>query len=242
VLKHRVRSIGILAAVLALAACAGGEEAPAPESPAPATTAESGGSPEAASQGASGARTLPVPGGGSEGGELPPGHPPIGDTSQLPQVDPGGDDSLGWTVPESWVVEQPSSSMRKAQYRAPGPDGDAQCVVFYFGPGQGGDPQANAMRWAGQFKQPDGSSSASVMKTSTLKDAAGRDVLYVEVTGTYDGGMTMTMEPSEPQAGYMLLGGVAQGPDAPWFFKFTGPEATVRSHREAFEGMLQSVK
>ena len=38
----------------------------------------------------------------------------------------------------------------------------------------------------------------------------------------------MTDQPAEAQPGYMLLGGIAEGPDAPWFFKFTGPEATIR--------------
>jgi hypothetical protein len=40
----------------------------------------------------------------------------------------------------------------------------------------------------------------------------------------------------------MLLGAVAQGPDANWFFKLTGPEATLTEHREAFRQMIQSLK
>jgi hypothetical protein len=200
---------------------------------APAANAGAGGTDD------SGARTLPIP--GSEGsGDLPPGHPPIGDT-QLPPVDAAADSTLRWAAPESWIVEQPSSNMRFAQYRVPGSGGDAECVVFYFGPGQGGDPQANAMRWAGQFSQPDGSSSVEKMKTSEL-DANGTSVLLVEVTGTYDGGMTGSMEPATPKPDSMLLGAVAPGPDAPWFFKFTGPEATVRENREAFEQMMKSVR
>ena len=47
--------------------------------------------------------------------------------------------------------------MRHAQYRVPGGNGDGECIVFYFGPGEGGDPMSNARRWAGQFDQPDGS-------------------------------------------------------------------------------------
>ena len=41
--------------------------------------------------------------------------------------------------------------------------------------------------------------------------------------------------------GYMLLGGIAQGPDAPWFFKLTGPEETLRGERAAFVAMLESL-
>jgi hypothetical protein len=42
-------------------------------------------------------------------------------------------------------------------------------------------------------------------------------------------------------ANYMLLGAIAEGPDAPWFFKFTGPEETVRSQRDGFVSMLESI-
>jgi len=67
-------------------------------------------------------------------------------------------------------------------------------------------------------------------------------VQVVEVTGTYEGGMTMSAEPFDPRPDYMLLGGIAEGPDAPWFFKFTGPEATVRAQREAFTKLLRSLR
>jgi hypothetical protein len=130
--------------------------------------------------------------------------------------------------------------MRKAQYRVPGPGGDAECVVFYFGPGQGGDPMSNAQRWIGQFKRPDGSPATDAAKTSTMA-VGNMSVLLVEVVGTYSGGMTMGMEPAQEKPGSMLLGAIAEGPDANWFFKLTGPEATVRAQHEAFAGMLRSL-
>ena len=147
---------------------------------------------------------------------------------------------LEWEVPAGWVVEPPASSMRLAQYRVPGDGGDGECVVFYFGPGQGGDPTANAARWARQFSQPDGSSSLDAMQVTELQGAR-LPVQLVEVTGIYDGGMTMTDAPAEKKPGYMLLGAIAEGRDAPWFFKFTGPEATVKDQRPAFVSMLQSL-
>ena len=39
----------------------------------------------------------------------------------------------------------------------------------------------------------------------------------------------------------MLLGAIAEGPDANWFFKVTGPEVTVKANQGAFEKMLQSL-
>lgn len=181
--------------------------------------------------------------------EPPPSLPPlVSATAPAPaaatlDAPPPADSSseVHWTTPKSWVEVPPSSQMRRAQYRVPGPGGDGECAVFYFGPGQGGDAMSNARRWAGQFKRPDGSPALPDMKTTTLT-AGSRSVLLVEVSGTYDGGMTMTAAPATPKPGYALLGAIVEGPDANWFFKFIGPEATVRAQRAAFEGMIRSLK
>jgi hypothetical protein len=151
-----------------------------------------------------------------------------------------GATGLAWSVPETWIQEEPKSAMRRAQYRVAGAAGDAECVVFYFGPGQGGGPMANAERWADQFSQPDGSSPRDAMKTEQI-EVDGMQVLLTEVTGTYSGGMAMMGGPSENLDGYMLLGAIAEGPDANWFFKLTGPEATVAGEREAFRSMIGSL-
>ena len=172
--------------------------------------------------------------------ELPPGHPPIGTAALSPAGEPDSA-GLAWTSPPGWIVEKPSSSMRRAQYRVPGPGGHAECVVFYFGPGQGGDARSNAERWASQFMQPDGRPSESVMKTSNLT-VGGLEVLLVEVTGTYTGGMGMGGPAPSAQPNAMLLGAIVEGPEANWFFKLTGPEATVRSQRAAFEAMIRSLR
>jgi hypothetical protein len=189
------------------------------------------------------------------GGAPEPTAPPADDarrsarTLEIPAAQaPGGEEAaaahgriLQWEVPAGWQAVAPASPMRLAQYRVAGPGGDAECVVFYFGPGQGGDARANAERWAGQFEQPDGRPSVEVMKLAPLAGAA-LPVQVVEVRGTYDGGMTMTDAPAEKQPGSMLLGGIAEGPDAPWFFKFTGPAATVEAERESFETLLRSLR
>src|SRR5262249_47963631 len=116
---------------------------------------------------------------------LPPGHPPIDAAGQppagLPAVPEGagtGDAALAWTVPAAWIAEKPSSSMRRAQYRVPGKAGDGECVVFYFGPGQGGDPKSNAARWAEQFTLADGKPADGAMKTSTI-EVGGLSVFLV---------------------------------------------------------------
>ena len=67
------------------------------------------------------------------------------------------------------------------------------------------------------------------MKTSSLMPG-DIEVLVIEVTGTYVGGMGGPDGAQKP--GYMLLGAVAAGPDANWFFKLTGPQATVETQIE----------
>ncbi len=189
-----------------------------------------------------------VSGRADQSGALPPGHPPLDAAAPpppgLPPVPEGagtGEAALAWVVPEGWIAEQPASPMRRAQYKVPGRAGDGECVVFYFGPGQGGDPMANAVRWSEQFTLADGSSAQSAMKTSEIA-VGGLKVFIVEVAGTYNGGMTMTAAPAKPSPGYRLLGAVAPGPDANWYFKFTGPDATVTEQRAAFTSMVKSLK
>lgn len=189
-----------------------------------------------------------TPPGPAPPGTLPPGHPSAGSLPGQPAVPPPpptsdtGPRALGWTIPKGWVSETPGSAMRRAQYRVPGPGGDGECLVFYFGPGQGGDATANVNRWAEQFKQPDGRPSSQLLKTRKL-EVGGVPVLLAEVTGTYGVGMAMGGGSPQPERpGYMLLGAVAQGPDANWFFKLTGPKTTVDAQRPAFEAMVKSLR
>ena len=191
-------------------------------------------------------------GGGASAGQLPPGHPavPPGAAASaamggmdIASVDPDagrGQSGMSWMAPASWQVQPPSNSMRRAQYKVSGPGGDGECVVFYFGPGQGGAPMENAQRWAGQFAQPGGTNPLAAMKTRTGQ-ANGVPVLFVETTGSYAAG-AMTGGPVEVKPGWALLGAVVEGADANWFFKLTGPAATVEAQRAAFDQMIASVK
>lgn len=185
--------------------------------------------------------------------QLPPGHPPLDGAASMPGGAPmggaeivappegsgTGQTGMSWTAPQDWVSEQPSSSMRRAQYRVSGPGGDGECIVFYFGPGQGGTPESNAERWASQFSQPGGQPATA--KTTTMK-VGEISVLMVEVTGKYSGGMPMGGAPAKEIENGMLLGAIAEGPDANWFFKFTGPEATLSAQRGAFEQLVKSLR
>ena len=185
---------------------------------------------------------------------LPPGHPPLGSAAPAPPAAPHagmvpavpkgsgtGAAGLSWEVPSTWVSQTPSSSMRRAQYQVKGPGGDAECVVFYFGPGQGGTPMANAERWASQFVGPDGQPATAALKTRNI-EVRGIPVLLVEVRGQYSGGMAPAGQAPRPITDAALLGAIAEGPDANWFFKFTGPASTVEEERGEFDALIQSLR
>lgn len=180
-------------------------------------------------------------------GDLPAGHPtfappPASDVIPPVAADAGtGATALGWAAPASWVSQPPANAMRRAQYRVPGPGGDGECIVFYFGPGQGGDPMGNAERWASQFVDANGQSAVATMKTRT-EQVNGVTVLFVEAGGTYGAGSMTGAGKVVAKPDWALLGAVAEGADANWFFKFTGPKATLEAERTAFEKMLRSVQ
>ena len=245
----RLTLVALLALTLGALGCGKqGGEAPPPATPSPAPAAGHPTPP---------AGMPPAGEGQMMGGPpaaLPEGHPPLDamggaaagamGAPQLAPPAPGtgtGNAGLSWTAPGGWESQVPSSAMRRAQYRVPGPGGDGECVVFYFGPGEGGDPKSNALRWASQFQPAGGLSPEQALKTGELK-VGDIPVMTVEVAGTYMGGGAMMGGPSEPKPDYMLLGAVAEGPDANWFFKFTGPAKTIESNRAAFGELLKSLK
>ena len=52
----------------------------------------------------------------------------------------------------------------------------------------------------------------------------------------------MMGRPPQQLPDHMLLGAIAEGPDANWFFKLTGPEATLEPQRDAFRAMIESLQ
>ena len=156
----------------------------------------------------------------------------------------GGAKSLGpfkVVVPEGWMEEAPSSAMRKAQYRLPKIEGDAEdgeLIAFYFGQGQGGSVEANIDRWIGQISQPDGSPSKEKAKT-TNREVAAMKATLVYVSGTYTNAM---MGNPSPRTGYRMLAAVIETGEGPWFFKLVGPEKTVAKWSSSFDQFINSLK
>ena len=149
---------------------------------------------------------------------------------------------LRFKAPDGWVVEQPSSKMRAAQYKLPKAEGDpedASLVLYYFGPSQGGDPQANIDRWITQMQQPDGSSSKDKAKIETMA-VNGLPITTVDVTGTYTAEMAPGSGTTHNNPNYRLRAAVIQTAKGNYFLKLVGPAKTVGRWEQAYTDYLKS--
>jgi len=167
-----------------------------------------------------------------------PQEMPQGGSAPLPQVATGDVTSVGldWDVPGRWH-NRGESQMRLATYDVPAEGGGepGECAVFYFGPSQGGEADANIDRWIGQFEK-------HGKITRATKTYAGMSVKLVDVEGDYLAPSGPMMESSGTKQGWMLKGAIVEGPNGNVFFKFTGPAKTVKAAAKEFDGMLASLR
>ena len=137
-------------------------------------------------------------------------------------------------VPENWSAGRPSSSMRLLQYAVPGTGGEAQFIVYYFGPGQGGSANANIARWQSQFSSADGSPVEPVTETFLV---SGWPVTLARFEGSYARGIG-----SGPQGralpGQMLMAAVIETPRGAVIAQLFGDAATVRQNEARFRGFV----
>jgi len=134
-----------------------------------------------------------------------------------------------WTAPAGWKSEA-ARPMRAATYTVAATDGDseaAECVVFFFGPGQGGSVQANVERWQGQFQ-----GSPGKVAKRTIRGFA---LTTVDVSGDYAGMGGATKK------GYRMVGAIVENPGGNLFIKFTGPAKTVARNLPKYEALLTSI-
>ena len=158
---------------------------------------------------------------------------PQGDTMEFSSQSDPKNSELEFTVPEGWVEETPSSSMRHSQFRLPaaGPQaGDAEVAVFA---GIGGSVEQNVQRWINQFK---GEDPPKVDK----RNVNGFPLTFVDISGTFSAGM-MSGDTS-PQPDSRMLAAVIETGATPWFVKLVGPESTVEKWEKSFTLFVESVK
>jgi hypothetical protein len=152
-------------------------------------------------------------------------------------------DGLTSTVPASWK-EQPPKPMRFKQYtvpHAPGDEHDAEVVIFFFGPGQGGDATANLTRWKGMFVPPEGKKIDDVSKVETIK-VSGVEVTILDIHGSYKWKASMMSPEEELRPNHRMLSVIFASPQGPYFIRFVGPEKTIEKNKKDFDKWLRGFK
>lgn len=161
-----------------------------------------------------------------------------------PQTGAAQSGGLQFKSPAGWDAEQPSGTMRVAQYKLPRAEGDsmdAALVVFYFGQGQGGSVEANLDRWIGQMQQPDGSPSKSKAKTENTT-VNGMPVTLLDVTGTYTESMMGGASGQQIQGLARMRAAVIETPKGAYYVKLVGPEKTVSRWDASFMEFIKSAE
>ncbi len=146
---------------------------------------------------------------------------------------------ITFEVPSEWPETKASSPMRAAQYKIPKTDTDpedGELAVFFFGEGQGGDTNANILRWQEQFKSTDDNTGQIEKKTIN-----GVTVTSVRIEGTYQPS-AMSGGTGEPKTDYAFSGAILSGTQGQIFIKLLGPRNTVRNATASFQKMLDSVQ
>jgi hypothetical protein len=143
-------------------------------------------------------------------------------------------------VPRAWVSRTPSSTSRLAQFVIPGSDSTngAEVVVYFFGPAQGGNVDANLARWRGQFSTPDGS---PVPETVTRDSSGAFPITIAEFRGTYRRGIGAGMADSV-RAGQALVAAIAETPKGTMFIQLFGAAASVAKQRESLVQFVKALR
>ena len=142
---------------------------------------------------------------------------------------------IKFTAPPKWISQKTTSRMRAAQFGVPDVKGKppAQCVFYYFGPGEAGGVDANIKRWIGQFA-PEPKIKHTV-KSEKLNNVA---VTHITAEGTYMDGPPFGAK--VPKKGFAMRGAIVLAPRGAIFIKMTGPKAVVVAAEKPFSEMLTS--
>lgn len=144
---------------------------------------------------------------------------------------------LQYQVPSGWQEEQPTSSMRTAQFSLAGDNLEELDIYMVFLPGGAGGVQANLARWHGQFK--------NVEEDSVEQFNLGNlPITTMYAAGTFLKSLApMMMAPNAPKkelANYAIFAAIAETKEGSWFFKAVGPKEAVDSQKANFDRFVNS--
>jgi hypothetical protein len=165
--------------------------------------------------------------------ELPPSHPPIGDTgmgaptASAPASSEGKPD---WQVPAGWQ-EVSGGQFLVAKFTLAGAGGATAAVNVSSSTGDGGGQVGNINRWRGQLGLAPWS-EADMNKSVRAIDVPGGKASLVDLSGTD----ARTGQPTR------LVGVMVPQSGQTWFYKLMGDAKVVETQRAEFLKFVQSVK
>jgi hypothetical protein len=162
-------------------------------------------------------------------GELPPGHPDIGNS-----LAGGGEVSHEgqpkWEVPSGWQ-EVPAEQFLVAKFIVTGNTGAKAAVNVSDLAGDGGGVTANVNRWRKQLGMSD-ISEAEIIKLASSVDVAGGKATLVDLSGTD----ARSGQPSQ------MVGVIVPQGGQTWFYKLMGDPKVVAAQKETFTKFVETVK
>lgn len=144
------------------------------------------------------------------------------------------------SAPAAWTSQPPDNPMRRAQFVVDGEAGEATCIVFFFA-GMAGTIEANLDRWSAQFAQPDGSDSRERAVTEEV-EINGRAVTTFSLTGRYIAETSPGSGQRLDNPDWAVRAAIVPVDNGAYYFKMTGPEATIAEAAGAFDAMIASIE
>jgi hypothetical protein len=143
---------------------------------------------------------------------------------QLPESALNQDgDNPAWSVPAGWEAVS-GSAMRRASFSAPGSAGPVDIAVTSF-PGDVGGLLANLNRWRDQIGAP-ALSAESVEDSIERSTVNGKSVIVSRIEGS----------------GQSTHAAIFEHGGHSWFFKMTGPTASINEQADAFDAYINSIQ
>lgn len=136
----------------------------------------------------------------------------------------GGKTFVAQNPPDVWVSQPAQPNVFKDLVWKIASDPATEC---YLTAEVRGGVQGNVTRWFGQF----GRTDVPALEALPVAELAGKPGRLVELSGTYKGNANQAM----------LLAFTADG-DSVTTLKFTGPEETVKAHRDSFLALAKSLR
>ena len=159
-------------------------------------------------------------------GELPAGHPAMGDMTTDASGPISHEGQPNWQVPADWK-EVSGGQFLVAKFILSGANGATAAVNVSSSGGDGGGVAANVNRWRGQLGLPPG---------------ADASLTPLEVGGGTAGVADLTGTDARTSQAARLVGVIVTQPDRTWFYKLMGDPALVESQKAAFLQFVQGVK